>query len=122
MWISKKKFEDMKQEAFKAGQADLKAENESLLASYSKAESALIKTQRKLDELIPKLRIQSENDMIAEAVKLIYKAINGEEKAELQPHYLQMLAAQQSRNMYTTGEYGQPSNPLSVFGGMFGIR
>ena len=123
MWISKKKLEKMKLKEFEAGQANLKAENESLLASYSKAESDWMEAQRRLDELIQKLRTQSENDMIAEAVKLIFKGIKGEEKEVLHPHYMHMLAAQQSRNMYMAGgRYAPSSNPLSVFGGLFGIR
>lgn len=102
MWISKKNLENIKQEAFKAGQKDLETKNSCLWESYNNAEAARAEIQGKHDELIKKLRTQSENDMIVEAVKVIFKGINGEEKATLNQHYQQMIAAQQGMGLYSS--------------------
>lgn len=114
MWISKNKLEVMKREAFLAGRKDLEAKNENLWDSYNKVESARIEVQKKYDDLIQKLHTQSENDMIAEAVKLIFKGIKGEEKVALQPHYNQMLAAQQQMNDFSN--YAGPYGSLDFLG------
>uniref|UniRef100_A0A6M3LFQ5 Uncharacterized protein n=1 Tax=viral metagenome TaxID=1070528 RepID=A0A6M3LFQ5_9ZZZZ len=100
MWISKNKLGSMRQEAYESGRKDLEGKNKALWESVNKAESARIEIQKKHDELISKLRTQSENDMIAEAVKLIFKGITGEKKEALLPYHQQMIAAQQGMSSY----------------------
>ena len=110
MWITKANYLKDLSERYESGKRDgaahLEGEKRDLEAKYNKSEADRIEIQKKHDALLPKLRKQSENDMIAEAVKLILTGVKKEEEITTQEHYKRMLAAQQNMQLY--GYRNQP--------------
>lgn len=101
MWISKKKYEEMRNEAYESGKSknlDLQTAQKRAEDNYKQYIDEHMKAgelERKVDELRSKIREQSEADMVLTALKLIMKSVNGEAKEKIIPLYGSMLAQQQ---------------------------
>ncbi len=119
MWPFKKRvievdISDAIKESFKKIQEESLSENLKLKTQIYSLEAKLNQQELKLNELLPKLREQTEADLFLQCEKIKVKILAGEKKEEMTHDLNQMALLQQAQ-----AQYSNMRGQRNMFGGIF---